>query len=147
MSLHLMFFDEVMTGVCNIRACSWRLKMWNSRTHLLVATAFSVPIHDWKNFRGWMASIRRSFPKLQQSKVDIISLEMPKLGHVPMDLIELIRGKKWWWVRFDVASNQIETPEQLQIPYAKLFNLWMLTSFILQPTVEWRHWLTLLVAN
>lgn len=34
-------------------------------------------------------------------------------SHVPMDLIELIRGKKVMVGAIDVATNQIETPEQV----------------------------------
>ena len=40
-----------------------------------------------------MAPVRESFPKLQTSSLDIISLECHN-SHVPIDLIELVRGKR-----------------------------------------------------
>ena len=68
---------------------------------------------DWKKTLGseWR-QYEEAFPKLQQSKVDIISLECQN-SHVPMDLIELIRGKKGMVGAIEVASNKIETPEQV----------------------------------
>ena len=60
---------------------------------------------EWRQYE-------EAFPKLQQSKIDIISLECHN-SHVPMDLIELIRGKKVMVGAIDVASNSIETPEEV----------------------------------
>ena len=42
----------------------------------------------------------------------MISLECHN-SHVPMDLIELVRGKKVMLGAIDVASNTIETPEEV----------------------------------
>ncbi len=41
---------------------------------------------EWRQYE-------EAFPKLQTSKIDIISLECHN-SRVPMDLLELIRGKK-----------------------------------------------------
>ncbi len=60
---------------------------------------------EWRQYEAM-------FPKLQKSKIDIVSLECQN-SHVPMDLIELIRGKKVMVGAIDVATNQIETPEQV----------------------------------
>lgn len=49
---------------------------------------------------------------LQTSTLDIISLECHN-SHVPIDLIELVRGKKVMVGAIDVASNTIETPEEV----------------------------------
>ncbi|BBI69775.1 hypothetical protein PKHYL_39660 [Psychrobacter sp. KH172YL61] len=49
---------------------------------------------------------------MQQSNIDIVSLECQN-SHVPMDLIELIRGKKVMVGAIDVATNDIETPEEV----------------------------------
>ncbi|HBI20376.1 MAG TPA: methionine synthase, partial [Brevundimonas sp.] len=46
------------------------------------------------------------------SSIDIISLEAQN-SRVPMDLIELIRGKKVMVGAIDVATDVIETPEQV----------------------------------
>lgn len=68
---------------------------------------------DWKKTLGseWR-QYEEAFPKLQTSNIDIISLECHN-SHVPMDLIELIRGKKVMVGAIDVASNIIETPEEV----------------------------------
>ena len=60
---------------------------------------------EWRQYE-------QAFPKLQQSNIDIVSLECQN-SHVPMDLIELIRGKKVMVGAIDVATNNIETPEEV----------------------------------
>ena len=66
---------------------------------------------DWKKTLGseWR-QYEEVFPKLQQSNIDIISLECHN-SHVPIELIELIRGKKVMVGAIDVATNTIETPQ------------------------------------
>ncbi|SEO83486.1 Cobalamin-independent synthase, Catalytic domain [Pseudomonas sp. Snoq117.2] len=68
---------------------------------------------DWKKTLGseWR-QYEEAFPKLQKSKIDIVSLECHN-SHVPLELIELIRGKKVMVGAIDVASNAIETPEEV----------------------------------
>lgn len=68
---------------------------------------------DWKKTLGsaWR-QYERVFPVLQKSKVDIISLECHN-SKVPMDLIELLRGKKIMVGAIDVATNAVETPEEV----------------------------------
>ncbi|MDO4427187.1 MAG: methionine synthase, partial [Moraxella sp.] len=68
---------------------------------------------DWKQTLGneWR-QYEESFPLLQKSNIDIISLECQN-SKVPMDLIELVRGKKVMLGAIDVATNEIETPEQV----------------------------------
>ena len=68
---------------------------------------------DWKKTLGseWR-QYEETFPKLQKSSVDLISLECHN-SHVPIDLIELIRGKKVMVGAIDVATNAVETPENV----------------------------------
>ena len=68
---------------------------------------------DWKKTLGseWR-QYEEAFPKLQQSNIDIISLECHN-SHVPMELLELIRGKKVMVGAIDVATDTIETPEKV----------------------------------
>ncbi|MBU2017800.1 MAG: methionine synthase, partial [Alphaproteobacteria bacterium] len=68
---------------------------------------------DWKKTLGseWR-QYEETFPNLQKSKIDIISLECHR-SRVPLDLIELIRGKKVMVGAIDVASDAIETPEEV----------------------------------
>src|SRR5690606_18633419 len=60
---------------------------------------------EWRQYE-------ESFPKLQRSNIDLISLECHN-SHVPIDLIELIRGKKVMVGAIDVASETVETPEDV----------------------------------
>ena len=60
---------------------------------------------EWRQYE-------EAFPQLQTSSIDIISLECHN-SHVPMDLLELIRGKKVMVGAIDVATNAIETPEEV----------------------------------
>jgi 5-methyltetrahydropteroyltriglutamate--homocysteine methyltransferase len=68
---------------------------------------------DWKKTLGseWR-QYEEVFPRLQKSKIDIISLECHN-SHVPVELLELIRGKKVMVGAIDVATNEIETPEEV----------------------------------
>lgn len=54
-----------------------------------------------------------------------------------MDLIELIRGKKVMVGAIDVATNTIETPEEVANTLRKHFSLSMQINSILRPTVAW----------
>ncbi|SFR58778.1 methionine synthase [Thiomicrospira sp. ALE5] len=68
---------------------------------------------DWKKTLGseWR-HYEKTFPSLQQSNIDIISLEYQN-SNVPLDLMELIRGKKVMVGAIDVATHAIETPEEV----------------------------------
>jgi len=68
---------------------------------------------DWKKTLGseWR-QYEESFPKLQTSSIDLISLECHN-SHVPIDLIEMLRGKKVMVGAIDVASEAVETPEDV----------------------------------
>ena len=68
---------------------------------------------DWKKTLGpaWR-QYESVFPALQKSQIDIISLECHN-SKVPMDLIELLRGKKIMVGAIDVATNVVETPEEV----------------------------------
>jgi 5-methyltetrahydropteroyltriglutamate--homocysteine methyltransferase len=69
--------------------------------------------NDWKATLGeeWR-QYEKSFPLLQQSSIDTISLESHH-SHVPVDLVELLRGKKVMLGAIDVASDTVETPEEV----------------------------------
>ena len=69
--------------------------------------------NDWKKSLGseWR-QYEEIFPKLQQSNIDIVSLECHN-SRVPVELIGLLRGKKVMVGAIDVASDTIETPEDV----------------------------------
>ena len=68
---------------------------------------------DWKKTLGseWR-QYEEIFPQLQKSQLDLVSLECHN-ARVPLELIELIRGKKVMVGAIDVASDLIETPEEV----------------------------------
>lgn len=107
-----VFFDEVNDwGVATLERAIEGLKC---ETAVHICYGYGIKANtDWKKTLGseWR-QYEESFPKLQQSKIDIVSLECQN-SHVPMDLIELIRGKKVMVGAIDVATNEIETPEQV----------------------------------
>src|SRR5690606_8856253 len=68
---------------------------------------------DWQKTPGAEGrQYEEIFPKLQASNIDIISLECQN-SRVPMELLELVRGKQVMVGAIDVATNVIETPEQV----------------------------------
>jgi 5-methyltetrahydropteroyltriglutamate--homocysteine methyltransferase len=107
-----VFFDDVNEwGVATLERAIEGLKC---ETAVHICYGYGIQANtDWKKTLGseWR-QYEESFPKLQQSKIDIISLECQN-SHVPIDLIELIRGKKVMVGAIDVATNQIETPEEV----------------------------------
>ncbi|MDH0032266.1 MULTISPECIES: methionine synthase [unclassified Acinetobacter] len=107
-----VFFDEVNDwGVATLERAIEGLKC---ETAVHICYGYGIKANtDWKKTLGseWR-QYEEAFPKLQQSKIDIVSLECHN-SRVPMDLIELIRGKKVMVGAIDVATNSIETPEQV----------------------------------
>ena len=107
-----VFFDDVNAwGVAALERAVEGLKC---ETAVHICYGYGIKANtDWKKTLGseWR-QYEAAFPKLQQSSIDIISLECQN-SHVPMDLIELIRGKKVMVGAIDVATNTIETPEQV----------------------------------
>lgn len=105
-----VFFDEVNDwGVATLERAIEGLKC---ETAVHICYGYGIKANnDWKQTLGseWR-QYEEAFPKLQQSKIDIVSLECQN-SRVPMDLIELIRGKKVMVGAIDVATNEIETPE------------------------------------
>lgn len=68
---------------------------------------------DWKKTLGseWR-QYEETFPKLQKSSIDIISLECHG-GRVPLEVLDLVRGKKVMVGAIDVATDTVETPEEV----------------------------------
>jgi len=68
---------------------------------------------DWKNTLGheWR-QYEKVFPALAKSSINQVSLECFH-SHVPMDLIALLKGKDVMVGVIDVASDVIETPEEV----------------------------------
>ncbi|MEH3101638.1 methionine synthase [Sphingomonas adhaesiva] len=107
-----VFFDEANDwGIATLERAAEGLK---AETAVHICYGYGIKANtDWKKTLGseWR-QYEETFPNLQKSKIDIISLECQN-SRVPMDLIELIRGKKVMVGAIDVATDTIETPEQV----------------------------------
>lgn len=107
-----VFFDEV--NAWGIAALERAIEGLKCETAVHICYGYGIQANtDWKKSLGseWR-QYEQILPKLQESKLDIISLECHN-SQVPIDLLELIRGKKVMVGAIDVATNQIETSEQV----------------------------------
>ncbi|MEZ9661787.1 MULTISPECIES: methionine synthase [unclassified Vibrio] len=107
-----VFFDEVNNwGIACLERAIEGLKC---ETAVHICYGYGIKANtDWKKTLGteWR-QYEEVFPKLQQSNIDIISLECYN-SHVPLELLELVRGKKVMVGAIDVATDSIETPEEV----------------------------------
>ncbi|QHC72623.1 methionine synthase [Rathayibacter sp. VKM Ac-2805] len=107
-----VFFDEVQDwGVAALERAAEGLRI---ETAVHICYGYGIKANtDWKATLGseWR-QYEESLPLLQQSSLDIVSLESHH-SHVPMELIELVRGKKVMLGAIDVASGTVETPEEV----------------------------------
>ncbi|HHS99511.1 MAG TPA: methionine synthase [Thiomicrospira sp.] len=105
-----VFFDEVNDW--GIAALERAIEGLKCETAVHICYGYGIKANtDWKKTLGgeWR-QYETTFPSLQKSSIDIISLEYQN-SNVPMELMELIRGKKVMVGAIDVASHNIETPE------------------------------------
>ena len=107
-----VYFDEMKDwGVATLERATEGLR---AQTAVHICYGYGIKANtDWKATLGseWR-QYEESFPLLQQSSIDIISLECHN-SRVPMDLVELVRGKKVMLGAIDVANEKIETPEEV----------------------------------
>jgi 5-methyltetrahydropteroyltriglutamate--homocysteine methyltransferase len=107
-----VFFDEVNDW--GVAALERAIEGLTCETAVHVCYGYGIAANtNWKETLGveWR-QYEKIFPKLQASDIDIVSLECHN-SRVPMDLIELIRGKKVMVGAIDVATSSIETPEDV----------------------------------
>ena len=107
-----VFFDEV--NEWGVACLEKAIEGLTCETAVHICYGYGIKANsDWKKTLGseWR-QYEDVFPKLQQSNIDIISLECHN-SHVPIELLELIRGKKVMVGAIDVASDVIGTPEQV----------------------------------
>jgi len=107
-----VFFDDVNDwGIACLERAIEGLKC---ETAVHICYGYGIKANtDWKKTLGseWR-QYEEVFPKLQQSNIDIISLECHN-SRVPIELLELIRGKKVMVGAIDVTTDSIETPEEV----------------------------------
>ncbi len=93
------------TGRADVRACK-------SAVHICYGYGIKANT-DWKSTLGeqWR-QYEAVFPALAASSIDQVSLECFQ-SHVPPDLMALLKGKDVMVGVIDVASDVVETPEQI----------------------------------
>ena len=107
-----VFFEEVNDW--GIKTLERAIEGLTCETAVHICYGYGIKANnDWKKTLGseWR-QYEEVFPKLKNSNIDIVSLECHN-SHVPFELIELIRGKKVMVGAIDVATNKIETPEEV----------------------------------
>jgi len=107
-----VFFDEVRNwGVKTLERAAEGLDCTKA-VHICYGYGIKANI-DWKNSLGseWR-QYEEIFPLLQASSIDQVSLECQN-SHVPIDLIGLLKGKDVLVGAIDVATDQVETPEEV----------------------------------
>ncbi|MCQ8241633.1 methionine synthase [Rhizosaccharibacter radicis] len=107
-----VFFDEVNDwGIATLEKAIEGLRC---ETAVHICYGYGIKANtDWKRTLGseWR-QYERIFPRLRSSRVDLVSLECHN-SRVPMELIELLRDKKVMVGAIDVASDTIESPEDV----------------------------------
>ena len=107
-----VFFEEV--NEWGIACLERAIKGLKCETAVHICYGYGIKANtDWKKTLGseWR-QYEETFPSLQKSNIDIISLECHN-GRVPLEVLELIRGKKVMVGAIDVATETIETPEEV----------------------------------
>ena len=107
-----VFFDEVRDW--GMAALERAVEGLRAETAVHICYGYGIKANtDWKATLGpeWR-QYEESFPLLQQSRIDIVSLESHN-SRIPIEVIELIRGKKVMLGAVDVASHDIERPEEV----------------------------------
>jgi len=107
-----VYMGEVKAwGIAALEAAAAGLKC-KTAVHICYGYGIKANI-DWKNTLGaeWR-QYESTFPLLAQSKIDQVSLECAN-SKVPLALLALLKGKDVLAGAIDVATEVIETPEQV----------------------------------
>jgi len=114
-------FDEPAFNVYMDDVSAWGIEALHRAIEGLICTTavhicygYGIKANlDWKRTLGdeWR-QYEAIFPALAKSRIDQVSLECAN-SHVPMHLIKLLDGKDVMVGVIDVASDTVETPEQV----------------------------------
>ena len=121
LGIDVIQFDEPAFNVYMDEVKDWGIEaLHRARAGLTCTTAVHICYGygikaniDWKASLGaeWR-QYEEIFPALAASRIDQISLECMH-SHVPMSLLALLEGKDVLLGAIDVASDRIETPEEV----------------------------------
>lgn len=107
-----VFFDEVADwGIAALERACEGLK---AETVAHICFGYGIKANnDWKATLGaqWR-HYEKSFPLLQASTIDTVSLESHH-SNVPLEVVEMVRGKRVMLGAIDVANDAVETPEEV----------------------------------
>jgi 5-methyltetrahydropteroyltriglutamate--homocysteine methyltransferase len=114
-------FDEPAFNVYMAEAADWGVKALEraaqglrctTAVHICYGYGIQANV-DWKNTLGeqWR-QYEQVFPALARSSIQQVSLECYH-SHVPPELMALLEGKDVMVGVIDVASDEVETPEQV----------------------------------
>src|SRR6201996_2061327 len=120
-------FDEPAFNVYMDAAADWGIEALHraiegvaatSAVHICYGYGITANI-EWKATLGaeWR-QYEKFFPALAKSRIDQVSLECIN-SHVPMSVLKLLHGKEVLLGAIDVATDKIETPEEVADVIAK----------------------------
>jgi len=107
-----VFFDDVRNW--GVSALEQAIDGLRCRTAVHICYGYGVKANiEWKKTLGseWR-QYEEIFPLLRGSRIDQVSLEC-RSSRVPMELIALLEGKDVLVGAIDVATREVETPEQV----------------------------------
>src|SRR5438046_3111777 len=107
-----VYFDEVRVwGIAALERAAQGLRC-TTAVHICYGYGIQANI-EWKKTLGseWR-HYEQTFPQLARSTIDQVSLECAN-SHVPIELIALLQGKDVLVGAIDVASERVETPEEV----------------------------------
>jgi len=107
-----VYFDEVRDwGVAALERAAQGLDC-TTAVHICYGYGIKANI-EWKKTLGsqWR-QYEQTFPRLAASSIDQVSLECAN-SHVPIDLLALLDGKDVLVGAIDVATERVETPEEV----------------------------------
>jgi 5-methyltetrahydropteroyltriglutamate--homocysteine methyltransferase len=107
-----VYMDEVREW--GVAALDRAVEGLRCRTAVHICYGYGIQANiDWKGSLGseWR-QYESTFPALANSRIDQVSLEC-RNSHVPMALMRLLAGKDVLVGVIDVATDQVETPEQV----------------------------------
>ena len=114
-------FDEPAFNVYMDEAAGWGIEALHraidgvaAKTAVHICYGYGIAANiDWKaTLGGEWRQYEKFFPALAKSRIDQVSVECIN-SHVPMSLLELLDGKDVLVGAIDVATDRIETPEEV----------------------------------
>jgi 5-methyltetrahydropteroyltriglutamate--homocysteine methyltransferase len=107
-----VYFDEVRDwGVRTLERAAEGLRC-KTAVHICYGYGIKANIEWKKTLGGEWRQYEQTFPLLAESRIQQVSLECAN-SHVPIDLVGLLRGKDVLVGSVDVATERVETPDEV----------------------------------